>query len=173
VQLHTFLTSALDGGEWWVSATVASLKWKIPGTHWLGSWVGSRAGHDAAGKKENLSCPCKNQIPIPWSSSPYPSHCLSYPDPLYPNVSHYSEAPHPTRILAWNALSVNVLNFLWSFFCTNHIDVFLVLVMMWTVLLMFRISLLPSSTRRSNYWRSLGHVSADGRLVSPSVLLGV
>jgi hypothetical protein len=41
-QLHTFLTSALDGSEW--SASHPSRK--EPGTHWIGGWVGPRVGLD-------------------------------------------------------------------------------------------------------------------------------
>jgi hypothetical protein len=42
VELHTFLTSTLDGCEW------SALRHGrfIPGTHWTGDWVGPRAGLD-------------------------------------------------------------------------------------------------------------------------------
>jgi hypothetical protein len=45
-----FLTSALDGGEWSGG--------RSPEYHWIGGWVGSRAGLDAAEKRE-ISCPCQ------------------------------------------------------------------------------------------------------------------
>jgi hypothetical protein len=38
-----FLTSALDGGEWLASHTSHFTL----GTHWIGGWVGPRAGLDA------------------------------------------------------------------------------------------------------------------------------
>jgi hypothetical protein len=44
------LTSALDGGEWSASRPGRFLspgKDPLPSTHWLGGWVGSRAGLDA------------------------------------------------------------------------------------------------------------------------------
>jgi hypothetical protein len=43
-----YLTSALDGGEW--SAPHPGCftpRERAPGTHWIGSWVGPRAGLDA------------------------------------------------------------------------------------------------------------------------------
>jgi hypothetical protein len=52
-----FLTSALDGGEW--SASLPghfTPRERAPGTHWIGGWMGSRAGLDAVVKRE---------IPIP------------------------------------------------------------------------------------------------------------
>jgi hypothetical protein len=51
VQLHTFLTSALDGGEWSTSRLGCfDPRERAPGTHWIGSWVGPRAGLDAVEK---------------------------------------------------------------------------------------------------------------------------
>jgi len=51
VQIHAFLTSALDGGEWsafrpgrFTSSEIAR------GTHWIGGWVGPRAVLDAVVK---------------------------------------------------------------------------------------------------------------------------
>jgi hypothetical protein len=44
VQLHSFLTSALDGGEWSASRPGRfKPKERAPGTHWIGGWVGPRA----------------------------------------------------------------------------------------------------------------------------------
>jgi hypothetical protein len=54
VQLHAFFTSApLDGGEWLASGTgrFTSRK-RAPGTHWIGCWVGPRAGLDAVVKRK-------------------------------------------------------------------------------------------------------------------------
>jgi hypothetical protein len=40
-----FLTSALDGGEWSPSRRGRfTLGERVPGTHWIGGWVGQRAG---------------------------------------------------------------------------------------------------------------------------------
>jgi len=41
IQLHAFLTSALDGGEWSASRPGHFTPGETaPGTHWLGGWVG-------------------------------------------------------------------------------------------------------------------------------------
>jgi hypothetical protein len=40
VQLYAFLTSALDGGEWSASRHSRFIPTeRVPGTHWIGSWV--------------------------------------------------------------------------------------------------------------------------------------
>jgi hypothetical protein len=59
VQLHAFLTSALDGGEW--SATRPGRftpKDRALGAHWIESWVGPRAVPDAVVKRKIPSCWC-------------------------------------------------------------------------------------------------------------------
>jgi hypothetical protein len=57
VQLHTFFTSPLDGGERSASRPGRfTLKYRAPGTHWIEGWVGPRAGLDAVAKRK---------IPIP------------------------------------------------------------------------------------------------------------
>jgi hypothetical protein len=51
VQIHVFFTSALVGGEWTASRPSRfTLEERAPSTHWLGSWVGPRAGLDAVEK---------------------------------------------------------------------------------------------------------------------------
>jgi len=41
VQLHSFLTLALDGGEWSVSHTdYLTARERAPHSHWTGGWVG-------------------------------------------------------------------------------------------------------------------------------------
>jgi hypothetical protein len=53
-----FLTSALDGGEWSDSRSSRLIHWEMaPGTHWLGSRVGPRAGLDSVEKKKTLPLP--------------------------------------------------------------------------------------------------------------------
>jgi hypothetical protein len=69
-----FLASALDGGVW---STLRSYRFipgkRAPGTHWIGGWVGRRAGPDAAEK---------NVFPVPGMearpSSPEPVTILCY-----------------------------------------------------------------------------------------------
>jgi hypothetical protein len=56
---HT-LPRPLDGGEW--TATRHRRAFPPgkgpPGTHWIGSWVGLRAGLDA-GARRKILCPCR------------------------------------------------------------------------------------------------------------------
>jgi hypothetical protein len=55
------LASARDGGEWSVSRSSRFTPRKsAPGTHWIGGWVGPRAGLDAV---------VKRKVPSPWRDS--------------------------------------------------------------------------------------------------------
>jgi hypothetical protein len=49
---YLFLTSALDGGEWSASHPGRDLPpgERTPSTHWIGGWVGPRAGLDAGAR---------------------------------------------------------------------------------------------------------------------------
>jgi hypothetical protein len=53
VQLHTFLSGALDGGEWLVSFTprLVFLRERALNTYFIGGWVGPRAGPVAVAKR--------------------------------------------------------------------------------------------------------------------------
>jgi hypothetical protein len=45
--LHTFLTPAVDGGEWSASCpNNFTHRERAPSTHWIGDWVDPRAGLD-------------------------------------------------------------------------------------------------------------------------------
>jgi len=47
------LTSALYGGEWSASLSDRFItRERAPGTHWLGGWLGSRAGLDTMSNRE-------------------------------------------------------------------------------------------------------------------------
>jgi hypothetical protein len=52
VYLHEFKTSALDGGE---KSALRPGRFpsceRAPGTHWIGTWVGPKAGMDAVAKR--------------------------------------------------------------------------------------------------------------------------
>jgi hypothetical protein len=51
-------TRAVEGGEWCASHSGRfTPRESSPGTHWIGGWVGCRAGLDAMNKEE-ISCPC-------------------------------------------------------------------------------------------------------------------
>jgi hypothetical protein len=53
VEVHIFLTSALDGGQWSASRPGRfTLGERAPGTHWVGGWVGTRAVLDAVVKRK-------------------------------------------------------------------------------------------------------------------------
>jgi hypothetical protein len=48
-----FLTFALDGGEWSASLPCCFTPGeRAPSTHWIGGWVGPRAGLDAVEKRK-------------------------------------------------------------------------------------------------------------------------
>jgi hypothetical protein len=50
---YSYLNSALDGSEWSASRPrPLSPQGKAPGTHWIGSWVGLRAGLEAVVKRK-------------------------------------------------------------------------------------------------------------------------
>jgi hypothetical protein len=55
VQIHVFLTSALVGGEWTASHRGCFIpEERAPCTHWIGDWVGLKAGLDAAEERTFL-----------------------------------------------------------------------------------------------------------------------
>jgi hypothetical protein len=58
VQTHVFLTSALVGGELSASC-LGHLNdgERAPGTHWIGGWVGPRAGVEKVKKRKFLPPP--------------------------------------------------------------------------------------------------------------------
>jgi hypothetical protein len=61
---YSFLTSALDGGEWSASRpgrTFTSGE-RTPGTHCTGGWVGLRAGLDTE-VRGKIFCPCRESNP--------------------------------------------------------------------------------------------------------------
>jgi hypothetical protein len=71
VLLHSFLTSAINGGEQLVSRPDrVSPGEKAPNSHWIGSWVTPRDGLDAMAKRKT-TVPAGSRSP---SSSLYPSH---------------------------------------------------------------------------------------------------
>jgi hypothetical protein len=56
VLIHIFLTSALVGGEWWVSRSNRFIPGeRALGAHWLGGSVGPRAGLDDVEKRKFLT----------------------------------------------------------------------------------------------------------------------
>jgi hypothetical protein len=56
VELHAFLTSALDGDEWSTSRPGRfTPRERAPRTHWIGCWVGPRSVLDTVVKRKILS----------------------------------------------------------------------------------------------------------------------
>jgi hypothetical protein len=67
LQLHAFLTSALDGGEWPASIPGRFVpRERALGTYWRGGCVGPRADLDAVVEKRN-SLPLPRIEPQPFS----------------------------------------------------------------------------------------------------------
>jgi hypothetical protein len=62
VQLHPFLISALDGGEWITLLSDSFTLRKEPGTHQVGDWVGPRAGLDVSEKSKRFFL-CRSSKP--------------------------------------------------------------------------------------------------------------
>jgi hypothetical protein len=63
VQLHSFLTSEPDGGEWSALRSVCFTPREIAtGIHCIRGWVGPRAGMDAITER-NISCPRRESNP--------------------------------------------------------------------------------------------------------------
>jgi hypothetical protein len=53
MELHAFLISALDGGEWSASRVDCFTPGvKSPGTHWIGGWADSGAHLNAVTKRK-------------------------------------------------------------------------------------------------------------------------
>jgi hypothetical protein len=70
IYLHAFLTSALDGGEWWASRPVRfTPKKRALGTHWIGGWADPSAGLDAVVKRK-IPSPCRDSKPRLFRSQP-------------------------------------------------------------------------------------------------------
>jgi hypothetical protein len=52
-----FLTPTLDGGEWSASRLYRfTPEERAPGTHWIESWLGPRAGLDVVEKRKIFHC---------------------------------------------------------------------------------------------------------------------
>jgi hypothetical protein len=65
VYIHTFLTSALAGGEWSASLPGRFTPGgRAPGTHWIGGWVDPRAGLDDVKKRKFLTLPGPELRPL-------------------------------------------------------------------------------------------------------------
>jgi hypothetical protein len=84
VYIHISLTSALIGGEWSASRPG---RFTPPDTHWIGGWVGPRAGLDDVEKRKLLTLPGLELRPLG-----RPAHSQSLNRLRYPG-SHFSVLP--------------------------------------------------------------------------------
>jgi hypothetical protein len=68
-----FLTSAIDGAEWSASCPSRFTSMEaVPGTHWIGGWVGPRAVVDIVSREKGNRTPAgqPEQVAIPTPLSP-------------------------------------------------------------------------------------------------------
>jgi hypothetical protein len=83
VQLHAFLTSALDGGEWSASRTGRFIpRERAPSAHWIRGWLDPRAGLDAV-ERRKIPSPCRDSNPRSSSSYRSPIPLSYYPPSRY------------------------------------------------------------------------------------------
>jgi hypothetical protein len=135
----TFLTSALDGGEWLASRpgcfTPGEKSPGTPATHWIGGCVGPRAGLDAVVKRKwAISAPAGNRTPavqpvalsLYWLSYPEGSHFKSRPDYCISCLHCFPQSVHAnvgtvTSTIPRPRLSSFLLGGSHSYFVQRHI----------------------------------------------------
>jgi hypothetical protein len=78
LQLHAFLTSSLDGVEWSASRPGRFFpRERTPGTHWIGGYVGPRAGLDTVVTRKIPRCSsCALDSNVHFCVSVPPPPCL-------------------------------------------------------------------------------------------------
>jgi hypothetical protein len=76
---YSFITSALDGGEWSASLPGCALSpgERTPGTHWTVGWMGLRVGLYTEVRENILFACAGDRISIYRSSSPWPGTILA------------------------------------------------------------------------------------------------
>jgi hypothetical protein len=80
VESHIFLTSALVGSEWSVSRPGRFPIGEIVlGTHWIGAWMGPRAGLGDVEKRKFLNLPGLELRPLGRTGRSQSLYRLSYP----------------------------------------------------------------------------------------------
>jgi hypothetical protein len=83
----TFLTPALDGGEWSASLPGRFISSeRAPGTHYIGGWVGPRTGGLDTVEKRKIHRPCRELNP---DSSAVQPAVRRYTDRTIPVLSCY------------------------------------------------------------------------------------
>jgi hypothetical protein len=80
IEIHIVLTSALAGGEWSPSYPCRFTPGeRAPGTHWIGGWMGARAGLDDVEKRQFLTLPGLELLSIGRPARSQSLYRLSYP----------------------------------------------------------------------------------------------
>jgi hypothetical protein len=84
VQIHNFLTLALVAGEWSASRLGRfTPEERALDTHWIGGWVGPRAGLDDMEKRKFLTLPQLKLQPLGRPARSQSLYRLHYPGSLY------------------------------------------------------------------------------------------
>jgi hypothetical protein len=83
VYTHVFMTSPLVGGEWSASRPGLFTPGEgAPGTHWIGGWMGSRAGLNDVEKRKFLTLPRLQLQPLRHPARSQSLYRLRYPGSL-------------------------------------------------------------------------------------------
>jgi hypothetical protein len=119
---YSFLTSALDGGEWSASRPGRALP---PGTHCTGGWVSPRAGLDREARRKIL-CLCRGPKPgRPVCSQSL--YCLSYPVLIITKIHRYPPPPRRSTP-GWRqhllSSTLSKLPITWSVSDDDYLDAF-------------------------------------------------
>jgi 2-polyprenyl-6-methoxyphenol hydroxylase-like FAD-dependent oxidoreductase len=81
VEVRFFLTSALFGGEWSASRPACFAPGeRVPGTHWIGGWVGPRTGLDDMEKWKFFPPPGLELRPLGRPARSQSLYRLRYPE---------------------------------------------------------------------------------------------
>jgi hypothetical protein len=90
VQIHVFSTSTLVGEDWSASCPGRF----IPGTHWIGGWVGPKAGLDEVERKKILPLPVLEPLPFRCPARSQSLYQLPYPN-AFPKTGRKSNSLDP------------------------------------------------------------------------------
>jgi hypothetical protein len=155
VELHAFLTSALDGGDWSASRTGRFIsRVRTADIHWIGGWVGPRAGLESVAKKVNcFSASARNWSPVvqPVAHSLY---WLSYPGALSSVLASILFLHTVDKLWAWMFLCLRLLKL-----CTLFCDIY---IRSW-IWLWRRFCLLDSCVPQYAKSRGMWQLWGDGR----------
>jgi hypothetical protein len=111
VQIHVFLISALDGGEWSASRPGRLTPGREPGTHWIGGWVGLRGDLDDMEKRKFLSTSELELRPLGRPAYSQPLYRLPYPGSSY--IFKFSEK-FSEVVLRWSEFAFRFLSSMYT-----------------------------------------------------------